>query len=216
MKYSPLKRHAARKGTSYLACVTRKHPLISSKKPFLKKQEQEKTYRECLNIIVKAAQEEYKQAMYDRPNRQSFILKTYIWLSTVIFAGEVSLFSAIVSPSKYAYFYIPKIQEEYLFYVCVVLSLVSSFIAFVLGIFAFLGRVKIKPPYRDHYIDVAKKAHNDVFCGAHYTFQTVWLENLSSAINAQLDSCQEVGKRLRAISWLITFSIGTGVWATFC
>lgn len=179
-----------------------------------KEENRQKQYLDSLDTILKAAQEEYRQITFDRPNRQFAILRTYLWLGTVVFTGELTLFSAIVSPENSIFTLSINFYDQ--FYGYCILALVSSLIAFVMGVDALRGRGFLKTPCGIQYSAMAIAAMYEARYEQSGAFKTQWIEHLDDVILIHQKEAMRVGVRLRSISYLILFSVFFSLYGLFC
>lgn len=170
-------------------------------------------YRASLELILKAAQEDYKQVTFDRPNRQSTILKTYMWLSSLLFAAEWSFFSS-VREGKAPKLLLGSVCQNDLFFALVVMALGCAAIAFILGVDAARGRIAHRYPYEDSYTDQIREAYNTSSYGENpnESLRINMIIQLERGIRHHRKEIERVGRRLRTISRLMLLSVGVGLW----
>lgn len=173
-------------------------------------------YRASLDLILKAAQEDYKQVTFDRPNRQSTILKTYMWLSSLLFAAEWSVFSPIHSGQSSTLFF-GSVCPNILFTTLMLVTLGCSLAAFVLGVDTARGRISHRYPYEDSYTDQFREAYGTSSYEGNPTeaLRLNMIAQLERGILHHRRELERVGRRLRAISILMLVSVGVGLWTVF-
>lgn len=89
-----------------------------------------------LELVIKAAQDEYKQVVYDRRFLQHSILRNYTWLSSIMFGAQCMLLQQVV-------------QGQPIFIWLLISAMILTCICFGLCIDTMRGRNICNFPYMD-------------------------------------------------------------------
>lgn len=162
-------------------------------------------YTSSLEIVLKAAQEDYKQITFDRRRIQHSILRNYLWLATAIFSAECTFFFNLTGNEPILPW---PISIGMFFYTFAGFALSASLATFAFGIDSMRGRAPVFMPYEytyEHLMDMAhKEASNDTTTGS---LMVCMIRTLESAINHHREIAVKTGKRLRWLSRLLLGSI---------
>lgn len=160
-------------------------------------------YRALLDIILKAAQDEYKQITYDRHNAQHAILRNYLWLATLLISVEGALFSNIIRGKN-----LPWVMEPGFFFICFsIAALLSSIAAFFLGIDTMRGRGKTFRQHQVSYENLIQMAYDGAELQKNdENVRLTMIRHLENAISIHSEACKAVGKKLRILSVLLLLS----------
>lgn len=169
-------------------------------------------YGKALENILRAAQEDYKQITYERRARQQFILRTYLWLSTLILGVQIPIFSH-VKISSVGFKVVPwDIQITPFFYFWAAVAIFASLASFVLGVDTMRGRGETLVPYQPYkkLLDLAYKSASNTPENSS-SDKEAWciemIKSLTAAINNERLQASKVGKKLRGISYAILISV---------
>lgn len=168
-------------------------------------------YAELLKSILSAAREEYKLMLLEYPNRQLFILRTYLWIAVTEIITQISLFSPIVL-SKHEVLLPWIVPQTYFFYIFAVASLLCSFATFCLGVYSLRKRTGVRLLYKQEFMNLARKAHADALASAAkkntHSMYLYMIEDTEGAIRHQREQNTITGQRLRYMSYALLFSLG--------
>lgn len=165
-------------------------------------------YNKMLDLILKSAQDEYKQITYDAPANQRLILRNYQWLATVILAAQGALFGHVVNDQQ-GFWPLPwQVTPTPIFFVWAISAVLCCFIVFILGLDTLRGRgITLFPCQRTYsellviaYDEARKK--NKPGC-----LRSTMVRDLEIAINNQREKAKPVGPRLRKMSWGLLFAL---------
>lgn len=168
-------------------------------------------YCGSLDIILKAAQDEYKQIVIDRSVIQKGILKTYLWLATAMFSGQCALYTNMLGDTKLLFW---QLHLHVAFFVCATASLVLSVGCFAFGVDTMRGRGVIKRPYTKSYLEIMNTAYQSADEGEYQTAYKVGMVfDLNDTINHQIKISQTIGKKLRLLSYSLLASLAITILA---
>lgn len=169
-------------------------------------------YREGLTFIAKMAYDEYRQVCLDIPKYQATLLRTYLWLSSLIatleagfyfkaVSGEISWAGVVCTTGDWFYFFAG-------------ISLTASLAAFALGVDTLRGRGMSTLPLGDFNV-LADKAFEMASDPSSSKLYPTIIQALNTEISRLAVSTSKKGKKLRAMSLLaltsVSFSILTAV-----
>lgn len=163
-------------------------------------------YREDLKLLTDKAHSEYVHWGTTIHNQQLLFIRTYIWISSILFAAEFSFFIKMVT-SKLP---ITINQSTYsphfnwVFGVLYVLALLCSGFCFLVGTDALRGREDFKVPYSD-FSTHADHARNDALNNT-VTFYDTLLRNLNKSVEQHQDQRHYTANKLRRMAWLLISS----------
>lgn len=159
-------------------------------------------YNKMLDLVLKAAQDEYKQITYDTPANQRVILRNYQWLATVILAAQGALLSHVITGQQ-GFWPLPwQVTPTVMFYVWAVCAVLCCLIVFTLGLDTLRGRGITLFPYQRTYSDLLVIAHNEARKQeVPGCLRATMVRDLENAINNQRKKVKPVGPRLRIMSW---------------
>lgn len=169
-------------------------------------------YKELLQKILSTAQENYKILSIDWRNRQSHLIRTYLWLSVTLMIAQISLFASVWSQAPSSF--IPwHITATWYFYVLAFISLALSWAVFFLGIDAMRGREDgiFLPCMKELDNELCLLAHQDALDSAssvsNYTLYADMLGQYQRSITGQIKTNTIVGRKLRKMSYILLLSI---------
>jgi len=168
-------------------------------------------YEKNLVILADHAQKEYKLVTQEVPAYQRSVLKTYLWLSSLLVAAEVATFKALIGKT----INVTWLQKDpsIFFYHISVASIFLGFAVFCFGIDTMRGRKPRVMPYGS-FMDLADKAYKEASGEkSRATTLTTVIKSLNDSIITQKDEIHKVGIKLRFMSFGINFSIVLGVLA---
>ena len=174
-------------------------------------------YLKKLEIILKAAQDEYKQITYDRRQIQHGILKNYIWLSTILFSTQTAiLFYALDARTLLV------LEPGQVFLIFIKIAILLSAGTFIFGVDTIRGRGEVKFPYITRFWQMREYAYRErynlgrpdnggeIFPHDLYNFM---IGDLQYGIDENRKTAGAVGKKLRWLSWLLLGSIASTAFA---
>lgn len=154
-------------------------------------------YRERLALVVQCAYEEYRIITVDTPNRQQGLIKTYLWLSSLIIAFDLSVYSELLQ-KKFEISFLAR-DPECLFTVTAIIALISSLAAFGIATWATFGRGVVKMPLGADVMEFARKAKDDAEKGEFRTYNTL-IKSLDVAIDGRMGYVSSCSLLLRFTS----------------
>lgn len=168
-------------------------------------------YTANLDLVLKAAQEDYEQITFKRHAIQHGILRNYLWLATVVYAVDIYLFSNV---SGHASLIPWKVAPNSLFYLFMALAMLSSCAVFMIGVYAMQNRKGVSFPYYERYEKFISLAWQEGACKIEAgTLRLEMIRLLAAAIAHQQMTANLKGKILRALCWLLLFSTGSSILA---
>jgi len=162
-------------------------------------------YDKSLMIILEHTATEYKRTAIDIPASQKSNLKTYLWLSSLLIAAELSIFKALLEKKVE----IPFFQKSAgpWFYIFAIVSLGMSAVCFFLGVDSMRGRKPKYLPFGDP-MSWADKAYADAEGeNALVKTQTSVIGALSYAISESCAIVNILGIKLRIMSVTLLVSL---------
>lgn len=161
-------------------------------------------YREGLLFLAKMAYDEYRQVCLDIPKYQATLLRTYLWLSSLVVtleagfyikagSGEISWAGKTCTIGDWFYFFAG-------------ISLVASLAAFALGVDTLRGRGIPTLPLGDFNV-LANKAFEMASDASSSKLYPTIIRALNVEISREAASISRKGKKLRAMSRLILISV---------
>lgn len=156
-----------------------------------------------LDILLKIAQDDYKQVTYDAKSIQVGFMRTYLWLSVAVVTAEVSLLLRF--PEKIALFTLC----DGLAFTCLAVALVLAFAALLLGIDLMRGREGTRNPIRGSYERNLDYVEMDKAATAIMVRKKM-ICDLADAIAANGKTEHRIGETLRILSRLLTGSAALG------
>lgn len=165
-------------------------------------------YEKLLEILLKAAQDEYRQIAYDLPGQQRTVLRNYQWLSTVILAAQCAMFASVVHHGQGFWLFPWSVYPSPFFYICASAATLCCVSVFILGLDTLRGRGFFPFPYQPTYKDLIILAHKE----AHRVEPTgsllgTMIKNLDDAISLHREAAKPTGPKLRAMSWGLLLSL---------
>lgn len=165
------------------------------------------THKDLLKMILSAAQDEYKIMALEWRNRQTLIIRTYLWISVVAIAAQISLFLPVWAENHKKM--LPwELCPTVAFFIFVLLALLCSFYVFVLGVDTLRGRDGIRLPYEhtysrmcDHSYKEATEVENSL------SLYLLLIKNLETAINHQKEQNVIAGLKLRRMSCFLLIAL---------
>lgn len=165
-------------------------------------------YDKMLDLILKAAQDEYKQVAYDLPNFQKVGLRNYLWLSTVILAAECVLFARVVNPEQGFWLFPWEVTAGGFFYWWATLALLCGVVVFVGGLDTMRGRGFSLCPVGRPYGEFMQMAYEEALGKRDQAeFRVNMINDLELAINDYRTKANSVGLKLRKMSYALLLSL---------
>lgn len=169
-------------------------------------------YEKMLDLVLKAAQEEFKQVTYDIPREQKMLIRNYQWISTVVLAAESSLFVHVVFKDRGFWPFPWELYPSSMFYLWVVLAVVMALSVFILGVDTLRGRGVTLCPTLRTYSELSQIAYEEADDNMQEktlpgTLRTTMINDLEIAINNHRKIASSVGKKLRVMSWGLLLSL---------
>lgn len=168
-------------------------------------------YREALLFLSKTAYDEYRYVCLDIPKYQATLLRTYLWLSSIVLTVETGFAFKLLS-NEIKWQEIPLVPGE-CFYIFYGVALLLSLIAFALGVDTLRGR-GISRFALGNFNNLAQEAYEMAFVPGSTTLYPTMISALDEAINCQVATIDQKGKKLRWTSRLILLSVLLALWAT--
>lgn len=175
-------------------------------------------YLKKLEIILKAAQDEYKQITYDRRQIQHGLLKNYIWLSTILFSAQTAILLYALDTRTTLVVLEP--GKAFLFFI--ILAILLSVGTFALGVDTIRGRKEVKFPYITTFWQMRDYAYRERYDLGRpdnggeifpHDLYNLMIGDLQYGIDNNRQTAGDVGKKLRCLSWLLLGSIASTVLA---
>lgn len=163
-------------------------------------------YDKDIDLLIDIARTEYKILMVDDRAFQGNMLKTYLWLSTVLIASFIAL-AHMLFDKNVAFPFLHQGHPWWAFYSTGGLALFFSFIVFCMGINGLRGRnSKNFGDFKKLFLDMAAASSaNDPLA-----FRTMLLRFLDNTVILQTEETNRTGLRLRKMSYLLLTSIFLG------
>lgn len=160
-------------------------------------------YDKDIDLLVDIARTEYKILMVDDRSFQGSMLKTYLWLSTVVIASFIAIDHTLYN-KDIAFPFLDQGHPWWAFYLAECLAILLSFIVFCMGINGLRGRnSKIFGKFKSLFIDMSEASMaNDPIL-----FRTKLLKFLDDTVILQTEETNRTGLRLRKMSYLLLSSI---------
>lgn len=179
--------------------------------PFSRKDEfLSEHYDKLLDHMLKMAQDEYKQITFDLPSYQKTALRNYLWISTVVMAAEVTLFSSVLGGSWLFGIFPWRAYPSCCFYLCCIaaLGLSSTVFAFGVDVMRGEGKGEIYCLSRRPYMEFANMAYEEA-CGKRTKFECKvnMINDLQDTIYAHRELANSMGLKLRKMSRGLLFSL---------
>ena len=156
-----------------------------------------------LDIVLKTAQSEHQNVVYNTWATQNAKLHTYLWLSVAIISAEAALVLRIIDADII-------IDLDIISLVLLSIAIVIEFISFVVGIDSMRSRDNVSRPIYGDYnygISVAKED----FSGIRVREEAITA--LENSILGQIKGIHFLGKRMRILAWLNIASASIGALA---
>ncbi len=180
----------------------------------------EEQYLEKLEVLLKAAQDEYKQITYDRRAVQHGILKNYMWLSTVLFGTQTAILFTVKAGDAAFLALVP----TFWFLFLIALAIVISCATFIFAVDTLRGRGEVRFPYLATFDYYRQYVHRE-FTGAgrpdngqpiaFHELYGLMINDLQYAIEGNRKTAGEIGIKLRRMAWLMIGSIAATIAAVF-
>ncbi|WP_298998142.1 hypothetical protein [uncultured Desulfovibrio sp.] len=149
-----------------------------------------------IKMILETARIEYKSVSYDAWATQSSNVRNSIWVSFLIVSAEIALMFNIFSIDDFIDIYKCVIVDLFI-------SLIVSFISFILAIDSMRIRVDSARPIFGTYPEFAEKAKNDI-----KSFETIsrTMHGFENCIKIELERVNFLGKRMKILSLMNVIS----------
>lgn len=174
-------------------------------------------YSGTLESILKCSIDEYNHTTYSLKKFQHSIIKTYMWLATVVFGAESAFFLDANTEGKLLKFLGIHINSQHSdFVILASVSVLLSLCVFLLGVDTMRGRKPTQRPTRCGWLKIADLAYTD--CDEEYRdgARLAAIRDIEEAINSHLDESSVIGRKLRLMSAGILVSIGFAAMTMFC
>lgn len=159
-------------------------------------QEQQKEYNDTLKTLLSIAKDDYKFLALNWRNRQTGLIKTYLWIAVTLIASELHIFSSVWNN-----------KPSFLFYLFAVLALAVSFAVFILGIDTLRGRGGVHRQFEKNYSDFSVQRYKEIFEDRQKTLHHDMLVMIDIAIYEQRMQLAKIAYKLRAMSYLLLASV---------
>ena len=163
-----------------------------------------------LDLLLKTAQDEYRQIAYDTKNIQNATLRTYLWLTAAVMTAEAAFLWRLLFPEAGFPAFGPRLAAG----IFSSAGLAFAFIAFIREVGVLPG-FDVKSPLAGTYAegigDIEGWHEADGEGGrASAMFRKTLLGYLETAILELRPKCNERGHRLRRLSGAVRLSISAG------
>lgn len=169
-------------------------------------EQQYESYHKTLEFLLTSARDEYKQCTIDWRNRQTGLIKTYLWLAVTLIAAELHIFSSIWNKTPSS-FLLWNIEPTFLFYLFALLALILDFAVFILGIDTLRGRGGVHRQFEKNYSDFSVQRYKEIFEDRQKTLHHDMLVMIDIAIYEQRMQLAKIAYKLRAMSYLLLASV---------
>jgi len=167
-------------------------------------------YKAHLDMLIDKAYEEYKHVSRDIPKLQSRFLRTYLWLGSILVAFELNVFIKIIHRKETIWFLNGPIGGYFYFFAS--LSILSSFITFLIGLDSLRGKGHKILPFGD-FMNLAQLAYESAFSENSRSLEATILNALNDEISRQSALCSQLGQQLRNMSYLLLTSVAMAITA---
>lgn len=175
-------------------------------------------YRNSLESILRSALDDFNKMTYDLKNFQHATLRNYLWISTVVFASEVSFFSGLSdgSSSMLSFLSLSVNIQSCMFKLLACVSLLMSLGVFLLGVDTMRGRGLTLKPAANTWMVYTKIAYAD--CDQEYKddYRMLVIEHLDKALVIHQEQSNKIGTKLRWLSYGIIYSVVLAALTVFC
>ena len=158
----------------------------------------ETNFNNDLNLLLDVARAEYKILLVDDRAHQAGLLKTYLWLSTVLIAAIVALGDAAIGSGQILFF---TGKCSWGFFLCWGASLVLALVVFGLGVDSLRGRKNVLV-FGD-YKQLFEAAEGAARAGDKHSFRIDLLRFLDKTTAIQTRETSRTGLKLRSMSYLL-------------
>lgn len=170
--------------------------------------EDNEAYREYLKLIHDSAFKEYGYYALDWRNRQTSLLKTYLWLSFTIIVAQANIFPTVWNGESLAI--LPwSLSPSVRFYFFVFIAAITSLSAFAFGIDSLRGRGGVHSHYKMLHQDMMMHAYSETISKevTPFCLYVNMISNLQDAIHHQKEQNRLLAIKLRTTSYLLLTSI---------
>ncbi|MEG6504174.1 hypothetical protein [Nitratidesulfovibrio sp. 1201_IL3209] len=174
-------------------------------------------YCASLESIVRSAMDDYNHTTYTLKSFQHSTIKTYLWISTVVFAAELAFYADVSGSNTLISFIGMEINiQSKIFKALSSLSLMLSMAVFILGVDTMRGRNSTSSPTSHGWLALSNMAYAD--CDEDYrdNYRIALIQDISNAITSHLKESNSRGKKLRCMSWGILASVGCAILTLLC
>ena len=164
-------------------------------------------YREDLKFLADKAHAEYMLfESYTLPN-QNGLIKTYLWIASVLFTVEMTLLLKLTE-NNYAllktFYQNQNLYPPTLFYYFYFASLCCAVGTFLFAIDTLRGRDLKENPFRDFKSDLVT-AFEDTYENNQVELYVQSIERLDDALSQRMEMCSIKGRKLRKMSKLLVY-----------
>lgn len=163
----------------------------------------EEHIKKNLDLVLKTAQSEHQNVVYNTWATQNAKLHTYLWLSVAIISAESALILRVVDSNITN-------DLNIISLILLFISIVIEFISFVFGIDSMRSRDNVSRPIYGDYNYVIGVAKED-FSGVRVREEAITA--LENSILGQIKGTNFLGKRMRTLAWLNIASASIGALA---
>ena len=162
-------------------------------------------YFKDLELVLKAAQDDYKQVTYDAKNYQQGLIRNYAWIATVLFGVQCMLLGSATSFTGLLEF-----SADALFVRVIIFSILLSVGCFCLSVDTMRGRGIVQFPYLNMTYNMMElmawqQKEKIVPEGSAEPLESdnlhrCMIELLQASINENRILIAKIGKKLRILS----------------
>lgn len=167
-------------------------------------------YVKDLETVLDLAKNEFRTESLDVPNHQTGLLKTYLWLSTVLLAGEIGITNTLLE-GKTVIPWIVAGAASPAFYVYAFIAISFAFAVFCLGIDGLRARVDV--PAVKSFTQLADFADTDG--NNKCILQKQLIKFFNQSLTDQIAENNRIGLLLRKMSRLLLASTGCFVFTVW-
>lgn len=157
-------------------------------------------YREDIKYLASLAYDEYKMMMVDTKRYQANLLKTYLWLSSLILGLQLTTYAKLLFVLNNTY------NINFIDVVAAAISIIPSLVAFIIGVDTLRGRTSPGRPLGD-LGQLLKIAKMDKDSDNNLTHLAT-IQALNDYLLKEKKTIHFKGIRMRAMSYCIIIAVG--------
>ncbi|KAF1076288.1 hypothetical protein MKHDV_01309 [Halodesulfovibrio sp. MK-HDV] len=172
-------------------------------------------YRDDLKFLVELGNSEYLLYETDMLDHQHNLIKTYLWVASIIFTAQTSFYLSIIKDdfkllTTFTPMKIDSISTPY--YLLLILSLYCAVCVFLFAVDTLRGRNTLEVPYKNFETEMVN-AYDDAFENDSFELYQKLLTQLETSINQRSTLANCNGLKLRKMSQLLLTSAVTGLFS---